>query len=233
MLSLVAALGAISSSHAAADYSGIKSIAIISAIGDELTISSLGGTIFSRSQNTIAINSWLVDDLISKRSAELLQPRFAIIPLSDERQKFLQVTPNSSPGSLSGALKTLPKAEGVDAYVVILKSSRKNWPWIGQDVTGLALSRNATLGAPEWYRAHTLYAIYVFDARSLQQVDWRIAKSSDKYPLPWPVMQADAALWPTDGRTLKPEQAERLKTMIADLLNDSLQESFRRMKLIP
>lgn len=234
LLSLVAAMVVVlSPSHAAPDFSRIKSVAIIAGLGDELTISSMGGTRFSRGETKIGIEDWSIDDLVSGRAAELLQRRFTVETFAYERSKlfsFLGSSPDSK--ALSDVIGSFPNRPNVDAYVVLVKLSRNNWPWIAQNVNGLALSRSATLGAPERFRAHALYAIYIFDARSLQQLDWQAAKSSDKYPLPWPVTEADKTLWPADGHTLTSGQGEQAKTLMIDLLGDSLEESFRRMGLL-
>jgi len=225
--------GIFSPSYGAPDFSHIKSVAIIAGLGDELTISSMGGTRFSRNEVKAGIADWSIDDLISRRAAELLQPRFAVVPFAYERAKVLSFFGSGpNPMGLSDVIGSFPNRPDVDAFIVLTKLSRNNWPWIAQNLNGLALSRSATLGAPEWFRVHALYAISVFDARSFQQLDWQAAKSSDRYPLPWPVTKAEASLWPADGRTLTPAQREQIKAVMVALLDDSLYESFRRIGLI-
>jgi hypothetical protein len=81
-------------------------------------------------------------------------------------------------------------------------------------------------------RVHAIYSIHMVDARSFATISQRLAKTSDKYPLLWPEMRVEESVWPQDRRTLSPDQTQRVKSLISDLIEDSLAESFRRMKLI-
>ena len=60
----------------------IKTVGVISAVGDELTLTNAGLTGFENHDQSVSIEPWGIDDLIVSRAGALLSRRFQVQPVT-------------------------------------------------------------------------------------------------------------------------------------------------------
>ncbi|HEY6258790.1 MAG TPA: hypothetical protein VIY51_23670 [Xanthobacteraceae bacterium] len=131
-LLLALLLGACTSIDAAAPkLQDVKTVGIVSAVGDEFTLTKAGLTGFENSARTFSIKAWGLDDLIVRHVGALLGPRWQVRPVT-YRRAALATVERDSPVPLSNLLRDDPieklvrteiSPQELDAYVVITKAT--------------------------------------------------------------------------------------------------------------
>src|ERR1043166_3533834 len=110
------------------DYSNIHSVAIISAIGQTLT---LGSVALLASHKDIDVSDWGLDDFVTSSLKQYLSGRYAIKDVAYDRAALARI-PNShfdtnSAKAVSDFLAAL-HPDGVDAYIVVRPDSESGAP---------------------------------------------------------------------------------------------------------
>ena len=223
----------------AAKLQSLKTVGIISAIGDELTLTQAGLTGFADNEQRFSIESWGVDDLIVTRVSALLAPRFQVQPVSYPRAVFA-ARQRDAPIAAMNLLRDDPIKEfvrtqvsppGVDAYIVITKATSK-YGSRGRTVAGIGIvNRGAVFGS--YVQLHALYVITMIDGHELKAIGKRTAPplgNDDIVKLPGPSRQVDASLLPT--ATNVPASNEALKAAVIDLIERSLPATLQDLRLV-
>jgi hypothetical protein len=73
----------------------IKTVGVISAVGDELTLTNAGLTGFENHYQSVSIEPWGIDDLIVSRAGALLSRRFQVQPVTYKRAAFAALERNA------------------------------------------------------------------------------------------------------------------------------------------
>jgi len=107
----------------------VKTVGIISAVGDEITFAKGGLTGLNNRSQSFPIASWGLDDLIVQQATTALNGRFQVQPVSYNRTAFTAIKDSPvAPVNLvrSDPFKKLVQTEvspqGLDAYIVITKA---------------------------------------------------------------------------------------------------------------
>jgi hypothetical protein len=202
---------------------GAKTVGVISAIADELTVTSAGLTGFDNADRTVSIGSWGLDDLVASRVGAVLSPRFQIQNVIYQRATFarrerasaLPVIDLLRGAPVQALVRTEVSPQGLDVYVVITKGSSH----YGNTV----LARYAEV--------YALYTIWVIDGHSFEVIDKKSAlplDNSDIIRLTGPSHRVDPALLSLADLAASDE----VKAAVTDLMTRSLEVTLRDLRLI-
>jgi hypothetical protein len=175
LLALGSSAGAIFESRDAR-LQTVKTVGIISAVGDQFTFARGGLTGPDNGGRSVPIASWGLDDLIVRQTAAALSGRFQVRPVSYDRAAFAAIRESPiKPAALIGGdpIKKLVEAEvtpqGLDAYIVITKA-RANFGGGIRKIEGIGLISYATVMEPCSF-VHALYEIRVIDGRTFDVIE--------------------------------------------------------------
>lgn len=208
------------------EYANIHSVAILSQLGDRLSLQGVGTTIFSNSFVQLPIADWNIDKMVQAQAADLLSPRFAVKPIDASR-----LAPGQSP---SDFVKTLPPPDDIDAYVLIEKDIHTGI--LGHTAAtyeGLGLFRLGMIFGYD-YQVFAAYIVTVVDAKTGKQIDYGHSALNDGGLMgdvpPWE--KSDAADWADTADALNDGQKQAIRTQLEQLLKDTLPHAFKRANLL-
>jgi hypothetical protein len=148
----------------------IRTVGVVSALGDEMSLTRAGLTPLNTPGQSVSIRSWGLDELIVQQATTLLNGRFRVQPVSYPRDAFVAigesaVTPvNLMRGDPFKALvRTDVSPKGLDAYVVISRAKSKLGT--GRNVQGIGFMEYRTLLA-SYGLIHALYEVRLIDGKS-------------------------------------------------------------------
>jgi hypothetical protein len=237
VLAALLALSGCASIEGASGLQGIKTIGIISAIGDKFTFTSSGLTGLDDTPRSFSIEGWGIDEQIVARATLVLGQRFQVQTLTYPRE-LLSAPERISPIPVADFVREDPFKElvrsqvvpqGLDAYVVVTKATLK-YGTRGVPVSGIGLIKHSTLFDSS-AMVHALYVIRVIDGHTFRTIDKKSAGpvgSSSIARLAGPSRMFDATGLPTVS---DPSQNESLKAAVSDLINQSLESTLRDLRL--
>ena len=107
----------------------VKTVGIISAVGDEITFAKGGLTGLDNRSQRFPIGAWGLDDLIVQQVTAALNGRFQVQPVSYRRAAFAAIkdSPVAPVNLVRGdpfkkLVQTAISPQGLDAYIVITKA---------------------------------------------------------------------------------------------------------------
>jgi len=213
----------------------VKTVGIISAIGDEMSVARAGLTGLNNTNRSLSIEAWGLDDLVVQQAATALSVRFNVQPVSYRRAAFAAITDSPiRPMNLvrgdpfNKLVQTEVSPQGLDAYVVITKA--RSSVGSGRYVEGIGLIEYRTLLASH-NQLHALYEIRVFEGKTFKVIEKRAAQPLDNpegLKLAGPSRTVDEAIAPGKDDAA---QNERLRAAVADLLARSLATTLGDMHL--
>jgi hypothetical protein len=216
----------------------LRTVGIVSAVGDELTLTKAGLTGLAAEGQRFSIEPWEIDDLIVARVGALLGGRFQVQPVSYRRASFA-ARDRSSPIAIANMRHDDPieqqvrsgvAPQGLDAYVVITAATAP-YGSRGRTVAGIGIiSHDAMLAS--YAQLHVLYMIRVIDGREFKVIDKRAAApvgGDEMLRLAGPSRRVDASLLPA---AREPADNESLKAAVLDLLERSLAQTLRDLRLV-
>jgi hypothetical protein len=218
-----------------------KTIGIISAVGDTLTLTKAGLTGFRDNEQSFPIEPWGVDDLIVSRANELLSRHFSVRPVTYRRAAFAELEQDHPFGVVNALnrlrgdslvadlVRTNATPQGLDAYVVVTKA-RSPHGSRGRKVTGVGIISNAAL-LSTYTQVHALYVIRVIDGHSFKMIDKRSAaplNNADMVRLEGPTRLVDDTFLPTTSGVI---ENEKLKAAVIDLVERSLPTTLEQLRL--
>jgi hypothetical protein len=214
-----------------AKLQSVKTIGIVSAIGDQFTFAKAGLTGFDNSTRHVPIASWGLDDLIVQQVTTALSGRFQVQPVTYTRATFATVQ-ESPVGAINfvrrDPFKKLVESEispqGLDAYVVITKA--KAYLYGGnRKLEGLGLITYSTV-LESYRQLHALYEVRVVDGKTFDIIEKFSAG---------PVDNASNVRFPGPGRLIDAsfdERDDNLRRAIVDLIMQSLPNTLSDMHLV-
>jgi hypothetical protein len=239
VLLLVALLGACAAVDASSPkLAAIKTIGVISAIGDEFSFTKAGLTGLGNSAQSFSIESWGIDDLIVSRANSLLSRRFEVRPVTYRRAAFVALEGNSAVAAVNllrdDPIKRLIPAEvsplGLDAYMIITKA-KSTYGSTGRTVAGFGMiNRTAVFGS--YPQIHALYLVKLIDGHEFNLIAKRSASplnNTEIIRLAGPSRLVDDSFLPTANDVARNEQ---LKAAIIDLIERSLPTTLQDMGLV-
>ncbi|MBR0780694.1 hypothetical protein [Bradyrhizobium iriomotense] len=210
----------------------IKTIGIISAIGEEMSLTRAGLTGLGNTAQSTSISAWGLDELIVQQATKLLSGRFRVQPVTYRRAAFAAVRDSVvTPFNLlrSDPFKELVRSDvapqGLDAYIIITRARSKLGN--GRNVEGVGLAEYRTLLA-DYGLIHALYEVRVIDGKSFDVIEKRAATPLDNTG----TLRLAGPSGPVDATFDGPASSERLRAAIADLITRSLPVTLGDMHLI-
>jgi hypothetical protein len=210
-------------------FAAIKTVAVASAIGDELHFDHLGATILSQSHETMPIADWHADGDIEAEMREMLAQRFAVKDAAVDHTALLKARLLDPDGRLKPEFPALQSGSDIDAYVIVFKHPIRLWN--SADTYGVGVWNHAPLMLAKTNAVYAAYAIAVLDARTLKPILAAAGTVDPSYPTSTPVREIDAALWPEHISALTPAQKDGIRAGLSRLLRDSVAETLLRMGL--
>jgi hypothetical protein len=215
----------------------VKTVGIISAVGDQITVAKGGLTGLDNSSQSFPIGSWGLDDLIVQQATAALSGRFQVQPVTYKRAAFANVEKESvvTPVNLirgdpfKKLVETEVSPQGLDAYIVITKA-KANFGGGGRKVEGIGFLTYGTV-LESHSQIHALYEIRVIDGKTFKVIEKRAAPPLDntaEIRLPGPSRQVDESYSPAAG---DPARNENLHRAITDLIARSLSSTLSDMYL--
>ncbi|EJN07695.1 hypothetical protein PMI42_07710 [Bradyrhizobium sp. YR681] len=209
----------------------IKTIGIVSAIGEEMSLTQAGLTGINNTGQSLSISAWGLDELIVQQVTGLLSGRYRVQAVSYQRAAFAAIRDSAvAPVNLlrSDPFKDLVRSnvtpQGLDAYIVITRARSKLGN--GRNVEGVGLAQYRTLLA-DYGLIHALYEVRVIDGKSFDVIEKRAAAPLDNTG----TMRLAGPSGPIDEAFGSPS-SERLRAAIADLITRSLPVTLGDMHLI-
>jgi hypothetical protein len=214
----------------------VKTVGIISAVGDEITFARGGLTGLDHRSQSFPIGSWGLDDLIVQQVTETLNGRFQVQPVSYTRHEFAAVKDSIvTPANVirgdpfKKLVQTEVSPQGLDAYIVITKA-KSNFGGGSRKVEGIGFLTYGTV-LESYSQIHALYEIRVFDGKTFDVIEKMAAPPLDDVGpvrLAGPSRTIDESFAPGTG---DPAQNEKLHAAIADLMARSLSSTLSDMHL--
>jgi hypothetical protein len=213
----------------------VKTVGIISAVGDEMSFVQAGLTGPNTPTQSVSIRSWGLDDLIVRQATTALSGRFQVQPVSYQRSTFAAIkdSPVAPVNLVRGdpfkqLVQTEVSPQGLDAYIVITKA-KSNFSG-SRKVEGIGFITYGTMLA-SYNQIYALYEIRVFDGKTFDTIEKRAApplENSGAMKLLGPSQLVDESFAPNPGN---PAQNEKLHTAIAELVARSLPSTLNDMHL--
>lgn len=214
-----------------AKLQSVKTVGIISAIGDQFTFEKAGLTGLDNSPRSGPIASWGLDDLMAQQVTDALSIRFQMQPVTYPRATFattreLAITAvNLVRGDpFKKLVQTEVSPQGLDAYIVITKA-KAYFGGGSRKVEGVGLIRYSTV-LELFDLLHALYEIRVVDGKTFDIIEKLAAGPLDNAStvrLPGPSLMLDTGF---------DERDDNLHRAVADLVVRSLPNTLTDMHLI-
>lgn len=210
----------------------IRTVGIVSAIGEEMSLTQAGLTGLGNAGQSASISAWGLDELIVQQVTRLLSNRYRVQPVNYRRAAFAAIRDSAvAPVNLlrSDPFKELVRTDvapqGLDAYVVITRAKAKLGN--GRNVEGVGLAQYRTLLA-DYGLIHALYEVRVIEGKSFDVIEKRAAAPLDNTG----TMRLAGPSGPVDETFEGPAASDRLRAAIADLIIRSLPVTLGDMHLI-
>lgn len=210
----------------------IKTVGIVSAIGEELSLTQAGLTGLGNAGQNVSISAWGLDELIVQQATKLLGGRYRVQPVSYRRAAFAAIRDSAvAPVNLlrSDPFKELVRSDvapqGLDAYIVITRARSKLGN--GRNVEGVGLAEYRTLLA-DYGLIHALYEVRVIDGKTFDVIEKRAAAPLDNTG----TVRIAGPSGPMDGTYSGSASSERLHAAVTDLIVRSLPVTLGDMHLI-
>lgn len=210
----------------------IKTIGIVSAIGDEMSLTQAGLTGLGNSAQSVSISAWGLDELIVQQTTRLLAGRYRVQPVTYRRAAFAAIRDSVvTPVNLlrSDPFKELVRSDitpqGLDAYIVITRARSKLGN--GRSVEGVGFAEYRTLLA-NYGLIHALYEVRLIEGKSFDVIEKRAAAPLDNTG----TVRIGGPSGQVDDTFDVPAANERLRAAIADLITRSLPVTLGDMHLI-
>jgi hypothetical protein len=214
-----------------AKLQSVKTVGIISAIGDQFTFEKAGLTGLDNSPRSGPIASWGLDDLMAQQVTDALSIRFQMQPVTYPRATFATTRESAITAvnlvrgdPFKKLVQTEVSPQGLDAYIVITKA-KAYFGGGSRKVEGIGLIRYSTI-LESFDLLHALYEIRVVDGKTFDIIEKLAAGPLDNAStvrLPGPSLMLDTGF---------DERDDNLHRAVADLVVRSLPNTLTDMHLI-
>jgi hypothetical protein len=213
----------------------VKTVGIISAVGDQFTVAKGGLTGPDNGGRSLPIPSWGLDDLFVQQATTALSGRFQVQPVTYNRATFAAI--KESPikpldfvrGDLFKRLvQTDVTPQGLDAYVVVTKA-RVNFGGGIRKIEGVGLITYTTV-MESYSFVYALYEIRVIDGKTFDIIEKMAAGPLDNAT----EVRLGGPSRPTDESSLRGSDGgpdDKLRRAIVDLIVQSLPVTLGDMHL--
>ena len=196
---------------------GIKTLAVYSAVGDQLQLQEPGGVFGKGVHAKIAIADWGLDSEIETMVRSLLAKNYTFkSPPID-----LTVLQTSNWWDKQEHTVKVPVTDAVDAYLLIVKDDRKV-------LSGLGLWHDGNW-VRDWTYAAGNYVILLVDAKTQKLVALQTGVMGRQSALANPSQEVPNTWWPKKADAIAPAVVPQLRESLLAVLRGSLPESLYDM----
>ena len=216
----------------------VKSVAVVSAIGDCLNLIDVGTAgiltdIFN--PQCLPTDSWAIDDLVTGQITDAIGGRFAVKSVTYDRSQFTHLPVTSlpvMPTELTQALQRLQNP-GVDAYIVVTKLQLGNViSDASTPVSGIGIAHEGSLLLGDTNRMYAFYIIRIVDARSFALLAIEGSHLPKTGLLPRvPAVDVDDSMWSDRAAEMTEAQKTAAKAQTQTLVRDSIASTLHYMNL--
>jgi hypothetical protein len=215
---------------------GIRTIGIVSAIGDKFYLRKVGFTVFGNESQDFAIDSWGIDDIMTAKLRAALSPRFDVRPLTYRRAAFVNLQNMLALGVEQLRVDTV-RAEvsphGLDAYLIVNKGIGQ-FGQTNQYLRGLGMVEGPSAFDYNNSYVHAYYSLSVVDGHAWTLSSPTFGSLPGGQGLFGPRLQGvnrqvDKTWWPA---SLDAAPNQRLKTVVVELIDQSLPGTLQKMQLV-
>jgi hypothetical protein len=206
-------------------FASIKTVAIASAIGDEMDFRHVA-TILFKSDAKMSLKDWTVDHDVADEVQTAISKHFTVKDVPVDAVALAQMRLIDDDGHLLTKVSALQPSSDVDAYIVVVKQPMALSP--GMSGAGLGAWRNAVTDQTILYAS---YAIALVDAHSLKILEAHVGVMPPTEPEILPCKAVDSSLWPDSPQTATPDQLAQIRHTMFDLLAHSVPETLLQMLL--
>lgn len=221
--------------------SKIKSVAVVSRLGDELRLQYVGQTVFSNSTQVVPVD-WAIDDHMVRALARSLSGKYEIrlFPYDSAAvfgaRDFGDRAFGQAPAYVE-RLRAAAKPGFVDAYVVVSAApSEDELGPSNQVLEGYAVysRRRLLYGAPQAAAVYVSYQIEVIDGRNFERigaVDGRIGGLNHKRNGELPSRAVNLIWHGEPYATIAEPQRQQVRSAILELIGESVPYTLDRLQL--
>jgi hypothetical protein len=207
-------------------HPGIKSVAIVSSIGDTFDFERFA-TVLGMSSKVVPVPEWQLDALVEQEARSAIGRQFIVKDIPIDRAAVAHASLIDSDDQLNPRFPGLSPTSDVDAYVLFVKL-REPLSDILMHGTGLGMWHNAVAQQTGMF---AYYAVALVDAHTLKIIAATSAVTSPNYPASRPSVAVDDSLWPNDPMSMNGADAEKIRKAIQGLVIDTGRESMLRLGL--
>jgi hypothetical protein len=224
----------------------IKTVGVISAVGDSLSYKEIAIMVFGNDLVEQPAAEYGIDPYVIGEVTKELSGHYRVQPVTYDVGDFLpnKVTVANSQGMfddgdpIGTVIRNKVKPNDLDAYVVVLKADSGVFN-TNQSVRGFGLIRRA-MAFYHMYWAHATYYVAVIDGHTGKVLSG--AGAADRaHPFslfdgPYvagPYKDADETYWPDDLKNIPPAKVKLLADTLDALVTASMPDALREMKLLP
>lgn len=201
----------------------IKTVAVVSAIGDQMTFEHQS---LFRSDAHVAMPGPDLDAQIEAQIKGAIAKRFVVKDAPIDRAKLYGARFLNANGVWRDTVSELPPDADIDAYVVVLKHP-VFIPGLS-DNEGVGLWR---AGIADQTLVYTGYAVALVDAHSLKVLEGHTALMPPTVAQSQPFKAVDATLWPDKPDAPAPSTLASIRSNVDDVLAESIPETLLRLFL--
>ena len=230
---------AASAGASAADLSNIKSVGVISAIGDRLHHAYIGSTAFTNKDSDEDMSDWTLDEFVLAEFSAQLAGRVEVKPVTYNKSDFYPDTGGiivHADLDVPARVNAIKPADGSgpDAYIVV--SNTMNDDFVGgtnQHLLGAGLYRHHGLFGGNMDAVYVSAIVTIVDARSGKELDSIVMLMGEGgFFSRSPLHQMVKDLWEDHFIMLTDKRAEALEAF-KSILHQGVALSLRRLELLP
>lgn len=210
-------------------YGRIRSVAVISTLGDDFLLQHFGDGNIMASSDHLNIDDWRLDDVIEATAREAVGTAFEVKNVPVDRTEVGKSRLLDDKLAFNPQLRGLSPADEVDAYLVFLKhpftfrESRTRGQGAGM-VRFFGLFHSDTI-------VFMYYDVALIDARTLKVIRASSAAIDPAFSNTSPSLGVPAELWPDSADKTTAGQKDKLRGIVMRLLGQSEKETLLRMDL--
>jgi hypothetical protein len=205
-------------------YSGIQTVSVVSALGDEIGIRAIGASV---DEDSLPTPDSTIDDMLEARLTSELGDRFSFVESNVDRGALFDARIFEG-NSLRDQITELPRNPDIDAYLLLLKHPNalfdRGNSYLGG--TGLGVWHRRDLRGGET-QVYATYAMVLVDAETLEIKDVTISGNSPALPEAH-ALGIDNDLWVEEAAEVTPEHRESYFASIQELLDNNLTDTILR-----
>jgi hypothetical protein len=195
-------------SPAATKMAGIKTVGIVSAVGDRFYVHKRG--VLQNDRNDYSIAGWGLDDFMIARVRAALSGRLDVRPVKYRKAAFAALAANSS--AIVNAVRSEVTPQGLDAYIVIVARGNMYGQTDPMNLPGgFGIFLKSDLLSSK-YIVHANYEITVLDGRQFEARArrWASLEPGNFGPSTRAAFrEVDSSWWPSNTDVAANQQAQK------------------------